>query len=451
MRLADERGISLAAAANLIETGGAKAVESPVATPVPPMSDKDIRSALGGKEVAPTRLGALNPPTRGPLRSFTEEANDPAAMRRVADVRKEDATRRTRSAERAEDEADDIAAYEAAQAPRIAEREAEAALQYARDAQRLGGGAWAGAVKGTDAPYEIEASGGDSAGALTEKWVENVAPRFKKAAGGLLQSLGDQAQSDSGVFMSDKVKEFGGWLATTGKEMGQAGADELQANAPDYGKLGENHPYRYLYDLSNSILDLGLATGASAITRNPTVGAQMLGIQVFGNQYDDSRRAGRSEGESLMDATFMAVAEQIGEAKVIGSFIKPGAGTIGSAIKQGAKSEGLQEMVTGVLQTGYQKGVLNPEMTWAEAGRAVIDSGILGAGAGSTIAAATLSLGVVANRKAVQPQALQPQPSRRERGLMRLPLPPAASPRKTMPAPLRTRTLVAAKTSSPRR
>lgn len=247
----------------------------------------------------------------------------------------------------------------------------------------------------------IEA-GGDSFLETQEKFFENLGPKFQKTAGGLLQSIGEQGAAAVGAaasgvvgpamgrivesYLREPFREAAKPLAETGKAMSDEAQAALEANAPDFGPLAENHPYRYIYEIENALVDMGIAVGATAATRSPTVGSSTLGLQVFGQQYDDSRRMGRNPDEALQDATFMGVAETIGENTPLRLIMAPG-GRFGKKILKAGFAEGVQELVTGTLQTGYDKGVLHPEMTWGEAIRQVVDSGIIGAVAGGGAAA----------------------------------------------------------------
>jgi hypothetical protein len=71
------------------------------------------------------------------------------------------------------------------------------------------------------------------------------------------------------------------------------------------------------------------------------------------------------------------LAEAGGEHIPLGYLIKPGGKFMADAFKQ-AGSEAVQEVFTQIIQTGYEKGVINPKMTWGEAWAQVVQAGIAG-------------------------------------------------------------------------
>lgn len=245
----------------------------------------------------------------------------------------------------------------------------------------------------------------DTLGEVEQKWAANLPERAKQWVGGLMQSAGQvAAEGIGGVtgaitgnvslgnlvtdYLSDPLNKAAAPIAEKGKSISDAARAAQQANAPDYGRLGENHPYRYLYELQNAFVDLGAAVGVGVATRSPTAGSATLGLQVFGQQFDDSTEMGRTPDEAFQDASFMAAAEMVGENVPLKIIMQPGEKFGKRALKAGA-AEGIQEVVTQALQTGYDVGVLDADMTFGEAMRSLVDAGIIGFGAGAGVAAVT--------------------------------------------------------------
>lgn len=170
-----------------------------------------------------------------------------------------------------------------------------------------------------------------------------------------------------------------------GQDITRAAQQDIEANGYSPGdSLGK----KYVGMLSDSLVLMVPAVVASIATRNPTVAGTVMGGAVGTQQFDDSREKGRSIGASTIDGVYMGVAESIGEAIPVGMLMKPGGKFLASSLKA-AGAEGLQEMFTQILQTGYDMGVLNPDMTWGEARQQVIDAGIVGAMMGGTLSVAT--------------------------------------------------------------
>lgn len=140
------------------------------------------------------------------------------------------------------------------------------------------------------------------------------------------------------------------------------------------------------YDVFGAFADLGIAVGASAITRNPTVGSAIVGAQVFGDRYAESIAAGRTDRQAFADGVMYALPEYLGEKIVIGKLMEPGGKFLNRTIK-GAMSEGIQESATETMQAAYDAGVIGEDMTLGEAVERIAYSGLIGGIAGGGIGA----------------------------------------------------------------
>lgn len=254
---------------------------------------------------------------------------------------------------------------------------------------------------------------GDTWGEVGTKFVENLDDRAKRWIGGLGQA--SAAMPDDPIMtglsallgQGDERRRFDEMGIEEGKRIFNEGTAELERNAPD---VGLNDPKRYAYELGNAFLDLGAAFAVSAVTRSPTAGASIMGAQVFGDQFGESKQKGRSDALAFADASFMGVTEIVSERIPLGVLMRPG-GKFAGRVAKGAAAEGIQESVTEILQTGYDMGVLKEDMTWGEAARRVIDAGIIGAGAGGGIAAVTAPFmrdGAEPGPEQIETQALDP-------------------------------------------
>ena len=143
-------------------------------------------------------------------------------------------------------------------------------------------------------------------------------------------------------------------------------------------------------------INMAPALIASAVTRSPTVGAALMGGQVFADQYAESIEAGRSHSQAVTDGTIFAAAEILTERIPLGILTKEGGSLLKRVLKSGG-AEAIQEPITQLIQEGYTMGVINEEMTLGEAlielttteeGLKMLGrSAIIGFGVGGTLAA----------------------------------------------------------------
>lgn len=238
----------------------------------------------------------------------------------------------------------------------------------------------------------------DSWAELGRKVIENAPSMFKRSIGGALQGLAEMPpQPPVGIDPWDpqwvpvvethrqRVESARAHGTLPGQQMFEEATRDLKANAPN---VDPDSLKGYAYDIAQSIVQMGPAIATTMATRQPGVGAGMIGGQVAGDRYGESRAAGRSHEEAMADAAFFAAAEAIPETIPLGFLIKPGGRFLSRTLKTGG-AESIQEMFTEALQTGYEAGVLNEDMTWGEAIDRIERAGIVGAGAGVGIATIT--------------------------------------------------------------
>ncbi len=229
----------------------------------------------------------------------------------------------------------------------------------------------------------------DELGDVTGKFLQNLDDRVGRVVGGMISALPEIANSISpGAQMMERLVPpevrdgpVEAWVRGAGRGIFDRATAELQRNDPTAtGGL------RFAYDALNVFTDVGLALGAAGLTRSPSVGAAVSGVQIFGDRYGESLAAGRTPEQAFQDATVYGFAEFISEKLVIGRLMRPG----GSMLRRagaGALAEGMQEAFTETLQTAYDAGVIGEEMTWGEAFRNIVYSGLLGGAAGGGIGA----------------------------------------------------------------
>ena len=246
----------------------------------------------------------------------------------------------------------------------------------------------------------------DSWGQVIARTVENVPDTFKRFVGGFLQWWGENTpvnRVSSGLRALKRIEQLppeqrgehavsifeeeirNDPAARKGREMHREASVALEANAP---RVPYGSPKYYGGAIFQTVIEMGPAVALSLATRNPNVGIGVIGSQVYSDQYAISRSKGRSESEAQQDALFYAAIEAISERIPLGVLTRAGGRLLKRTLKV-AGAEGAQEVINEALQLGYQKGVLNEDMTLAQALMSLRDAGIIGTGAGGGLAVIT--------------------------------------------------------------
>lgn len=238
----------------------------------------------------------------------------------------------------------------------------------------------------------------DSWVTLGRRVIENAPTMFKQAAGGILQSLieseptppvqlstSERAQWDEDVAKPHRAAIEAARTAGTlpGQRMYEEATADLAENAPN---VDPNSLKGYAYDITQGIVQMVPAVAATLVTRSPTVGATVIGSQVYGPRYGESRESGRSPDAATADAIFYAAAEAIPEMVPLGVLMKPGRRFLARTLAT-AGAEAVQETMTEALQMGYDAGVLDEKTPWSEVPGRLARAGIVGAGVGAGMAA----------------------------------------------------------------
>ena len=138
----------------------------------------------------------------------------------------------------------------------------------------------------------------------------------------------------------------------------------------------------YAFAILEGGLNMGPAIMATVVTRSPTVGATIMGMQVYGQTYGDMLDKGYSPSEARAAGVFNATAELISERLSLGVLTKNNFTGL-KRIFAGGGAESIQEPVTEALQMGYDVGILHDELTLGEAFMRLVDAGIIGFGVGA--------------------------------------------------------------------
>lgn len=234
----------------------------------------------------------------------------------------------------------------------------------------------------------------DMVNALRQQYTLDGNPDQQKAV--------QQAFEQGGIFSPTELAKYGAGVSKAAK------ADMVEVN-PD-GPLA-----KYGSMIIGSTAEMVPAIVAGMVTRSPNVSLAMIGGQVYGDSYDRARTDEKNAMEPRQAAQYalaQSAAEAIPSALPVGVILKEGGKFFTGILKAGA-AEAVQEGLTGALQAAIDKGTITPDMTWAQAREQIVDSMIVGAGAGASIKA-----GVDGTRAAGQAvsdyrQSRQPQPQER--------------------------------------
>jgi hypothetical protein len=276
----------------------------------------------------------------------------------------------------------------------------------------------------------------------TAKTLKNIPGNFKNAAGGLIRSQGEaiddqslvSSAADAGVI--DRMKDNGDLMmvekdgvltptlrdgkvgdtsavaayirknaktllspeqvssfpglkpndvtATGNRLSKEANRDKLEVN-PD-GPLA-----KYGSMIIGSTAEMVPAILASVVTKNAGTGMAMIGGQVYGQSYDTARTKNLNPQDAASYAMAQAAAEAIPEALPLHVILKPGQNFFKGLFQAGA-AESVQEGFTQLIQSGLDKGSIDPNMTWAQAREQIADAMIVGAGAGVALKAGVSGL-----------------------------------------------------------
>lgn len=290
-------------------------------------------------------------------------------------------------------------------------------------------------------PGADQAQAKDGFWSATGKAVSNIPGNFQEAAGGLLRYLGEGVDDNTLYFNAQKLgvlkklQEDGvitmgpskGGLITTqvpylpdgkmadisntarylrenapklfSKEqqevmngirpnaVAQKGIDLAAEARKERAEINPDGPLsKYGSMIISSTAEMAPALLAGIVTRNPNMTLGMIGGQVYGQSYEKGREKGLNPDEAGTYAAAQAAAEAIPSALPVHAILAPGKNFFAGLFKAGL-AESVQEGITGALQAGIDKGTIDPNMTWAQAREQIIDSMIVGAGAGASLRA----------------------------------------------------------------
>lgn len=227
-------------------------------------------------------------------------------------------------------------------------------------------------IENTPEPYQIAIAG------VMKFWAENIPinnPDLKKITTAFENLPPDERTPER---FAELVELHPTAIKATA--LYRSAVAELRANQPN---VKDSLVKKYAYDIATAVIQNTLPAVASVLTKTPIPSLLDIGARSFGSKYAEAR-VDRTVAEARQDAGFAALFEAIPEYIPLRMLIKPGLPFL-KRIKFVMIAEGVQEMFTEALHTGYEKGVLEEDMTWKEVRQRLIDAGIVGVGAGGVI------------------------------------------------------------------
>jgi len=144
----------------------------------------------------------------------------------------------------------------------------------------------------------------------------------------------------------------------------------------------------YAAGILEATINMGPAVAVAMITKNPNAAALIMGTQVYGETYGSMLDRGYAPETAAQAALFMAAAETLTERIPLRVLTRNNYRGL-KRILAAAGAEGIQEPITEALQMGYDYLALGDEVTLGEFLQRLLDAGIMGFGAGASIAGVT--------------------------------------------------------------
>lgn len=170
----------------------------------------------------------------------------------------------------------------------------------------------------------------------------------------------------------DLADKMAGW-AKDAKE-------RMSANPYEYGT-----PEYFAFTFGGSAPQMLAAATASAVTRNPYLGASIIAAPVFGEVYAEGRERGLGDDDAFNYAIATAISEFLPQATVFKYLDKAGGGSFLKKILKGTIAEGAEEVVTEALQMGLELGFIGEDDSGLEWWQRLVTAGVVGAAGGLTI------------------------------------------------------------------
>lgn len=169
-------------------------------------------------------------------------------------------------------------------------------------------------------------------------------------------------------------------------------------------------------NLGSALQDMVPAIAAGVATRSPAVGLAAMAPTTYGQYYSEGIDKNLTPSQAKSRASILSAIEPATTAVPLGKLLKPGANKL-TDLATTAVAEGGQEMLMTAIQTGYDMGILDENVTLGQFLNDMAYSGVLGAGAGATLHGVAHGTGMIGKEKTndtipdVQPGATTTVPS----------------------------------------
>jgi hypothetical protein len=224
--------------------------------------------------------------------------------------------------------------------------------------------------------FKLLAWGGEQGFVNKSTPFNEALPDLKKNVASSLDKQQLEQLTKAGLFNPDEISNYG-------LELRKDAQSTLEPINTESGSAAY-----YASAAIGSLAEMAPMLAASILTRNPKIGALVMGGQVGGQAYGEGREQGLEPRETQHYAALTAAAEAVPEAVVVGKLLQSGSGIIKGFFK-GSILEGSQEAVTAALQAGIDQQYIDPDMTFSEAIVRVRDGFIVGNLIGGPIGSVT--------------------------------------------------------------
>ena len=193
--------------------------------------------------------------------------------------------------------------------------------------------------------------------------------------------------------------------AGIGRDMFEQSAKRQEEIRPDFSS--KDWGKEYVFDLGVAAEKMVPPLVVGAVTRSPLMAAGAMGPTVYGDTYGHRRMQGRSVREANQDAIVSTAIELGTELPVFGQLFKFGKPGLKKILNTTAL-EGVSESVSSLLQTAYDAGVVDDNMTLGEAftsAKTYQDAayeGLIGAGLGGMMGGAMIPANMRSERQAIE-------------------------------------------------
>ncbi len=179
----------------------------------------------------------------------------------------------------------------------------------------------------------------------------------------------------------DTLEKLDQGLKSLGAEIYTKASKDIKKNYPELEKGSAKY---YASNTIDALANMVPMIVSTVVTKSPTVGASVMGSQVYVDKYKEMLDKGSSPSEAEQAALAYSVFELVPESVALKVIMEPGGNFLKRVLKASG-AEGLQEAITESLQAGYDAGVLKEDMTWGEVVDRVKDSFIVGSLSGGAM------------------------------------------------------------------